>query len=340
MSSGLPGEYLVEPIPIYSDRNAKALTKESIKPHISRSGLADRSEIQRKPKNRLSDVFRSHHLAYVIYTSGSTGKPKGVMIEHQGVTNISLDLIHRFSITQGNNCLQSVSFCFDGSVVEIFTTLLSSATLVLLPIHIKDPDSLSNYVHKHGVNVAMFLPAFLVMLKNKDLQTISKIFTGGEYVKKEHIFYANKEYLNLYGPTECSIVTLTQKFWGRDYTGNIGQPVSNVRVYILNSDLKLLPIGIPGELCIAGDGLARGYLNQPELTAEKFIDNPFEPGTRLYRTGDLARWLADGTVEFLGRIDDQVKIRGFRIEVGRNRMPAKLPSTQYTTMLLLSTIPR
>lgn len=262
-----------------------------------------------------------HQLAYVIYTSGSTGKPKGVMIEHGGVVNLALSQAAALGLYPGMKTMQFASFGFDASCYEIFNTFLSGGTL-LLP---NKEDLLSigkfaDFITKNNVEVAVLPPS--VQLNIKDVfGTLKTIISAGEPLNEviaKHIQSKGIRLINAYGPTENTVcATLTDDPIKED-TISIGKPISNVRVYILDKSNSLCPVGVPGEICIAGSQVARGYLNRADLTAEKFIADPFDKtsNSKLYKSGDIGRWLDDGSVEYLGRIDDQVKLRGYRIELG------------------------
>lgn len=257
----------------------------------------------------------SADLAYVIYTSGSTGKPKGVMIEHRSLLNMTGWYQSYYGLTPEDKNTKYAGFGFDASVWEIFPSLLSGGELHIIPEEIRyDVWRLADYYNEQGITVS-FLPTAVceqfTQFRNDSLRVL---LTGGDKLKSYHP--GSYELVNNYGPTENTIVTAAFKVDGEYDNIPIGSPIDNVRVYILNKKDKLLPIGIPGELCIAGDSLARGYMNRDDLTAEKFTADPFHTGERMYRTGDLARWLPDGNLEYLGRMDEQVKIRGYRIELG------------------------
>ncbi|WP_272037596.1 non-ribosomal peptide synthetase [Paenibacillus sp. JJ-100] len=257
----------------------------------------------------------SADLAYVIYTSGSTGKPKGVMIEHRSLLNMTGWYQSYYGLTPEDKSTKYAGFGFDASVWEIFPSLLSGGELHIIPEEIRyDVRRLADYYNEQGITVS-FLPTAVceqfTQIKNDSLRVL---LTGGDKLKSYHP--GSYELVNNYGPTENTIVTAAFKVNGEYDNIPIGSPIDNVRVYILDKKDKLLPIGIPGELCIAGDSLARGYMNRDDLTAEKFTADPFHTGERMYRTGDLARWLPDGNLEYLGRMDEQVKIRGYRIELG------------------------
>ncbi|MEH2221468.1 MAG: amino acid adenylation domain-containing protein [Nostoc sp.] len=283
-------------------------------------------------QNPVSQVT-SENLAYVIYTSGSTGMPKGVMNLHRGICNNLLQTIDVYQLTtddanseQNQRILQIAPFNFDASVLEIFSTLTSGATLVVAkPEGHKDIAYLINLISEQKITQIFFVPSmlrvFLQQLNVENCRCLKRVFCGAEalsYDLTQRFFERfNCELHNIYGPTEASI---NATFWQCTPQSNyqvipIGRPIANTQIYILDSQLQPLPIGIPGELHIGGVPLARGYLNQPELTAQKFIDNPFGNG-KLYKTGDLARYLPDGNIQYLGRIDNQVKLRGLRIELG------------------------
>ncbi|MBF0101539.1 MAG: amino acid adenylation domain-containing protein [Desulfobacterales bacterium] len=263
----------------------------------------------------------SSSLAYVIYTSGSTGKPKGVLIEHQGLINMSLDQIRSFGIQSSDHVLQFSSASFDASLYEIFMALFAGATLVISGRNRSDnPESFNDYLMQKRVTTVTLPPVFLNTL-NKNLSgTVKNIITAGEpAIVADALFYSQtRQYINAYGPTEASVcVAFHRVDPHRAYRSGIpiGKPLSNTQLFILDETLQPVPIGIAGEICVSGVGLARGYLNRDELTQQKFIPHPFYHGEKLYKTGDIGKWLTDGTIEFLGRKDDQVKIRGYRIEL-------------------------
>ncbi len=264
-----------------------------------------------------------HDLAYIIYTSGSTGQPKGVMLEHSGFVNMILSQISQLGIRQKDRVLQFASCSFDGSMYEIFAALFSGAGLVCITDdQVRDPEKLVRAIQRKKVSVAALPPSYLEILGLERLRGLKALITAGENaIPDEGKFTdADHQYWNLYGPTEASVTATcfpVKPHQSLKTDIPIGKPVSNTEVLIMDASGKQLqPIGIPGEMCLGGVGLARGYLNKPELTAEKFVSHPFREGERLYRTGDLGCWLPDGNIEFLGRNDDQVKIRGHRIELG------------------------
>ncbi|MFD1290957.1 amino acid adenylation domain-containing protein [Laceyella putida] len=254
-------------------------------------------------------------LAYVIYTSGSTGKPKGVMVEHRSVLNLAAWHIREFAVTAEDRATKYAGFGFDASVWEIYPYLLSGATLYVIPEELRlDVDGLNRYMEEQGITIS-FLPTQLaeqfMRLENKSLKTL---LVGGD--RLQQLQPQTYRVVNNYGPTENTVVTTSGELSPEMEVLPIGKPIANNRVVVLGADGQLVPIGVPGELCVSGESLARGYLHRPELTAEKFVPNPFVSGERMYKTGDRVRWLPDGSIEFLGRLDDQVKVRGFRIELG------------------------
>ncbi len=256
------------------------------------------------------------HLAYIIYTSGSTGKPKGVMLEHRSLLNEVLWYVDHHRLTAADRLTHFASFGFDVSINEIFPSMLAGATLHILTDEVKlSLTRLNEYLETHGVTCA-FLPTqygeqFMLSVDNRSL---ARLDVAGEKLQR----FCPRRYalFNGYGPTEFTVYSTL--FEVKEAADNIpiGRPLPNCEAYVLDERDRLTPVGVVGELCLAGANLARGYLNRPELTAQKFVDNPFRPGTRMYRTGDLVRWLPDGNLEFEGRKDFQVKIRGFRIELG------------------------
>ena len=263
----------------------------------------------------LEHISSSKNLAYVIYTSGSTGKPKGVMIEHSSLVNLCFWHNRYYEVTEADKASKYAGVGFDASVWEIFPYLIEGASLYIISEELKfDMEGLNRYFEDNGITIG-FLPTQVfeqfIRLKNKSLR---RLLTGADALR--YTESKNYDIYNNYGPTEYTVVTTSFKI-DREYENiPIGRPISNTKVYIVDKNNNIQPIGVPGELCIAGSGISRGYLNNEELTAEKFTDNPYEPGGRMYKTGDLVRWLADGNIEFLGRIDYQVKIRGYRIELG------------------------
>ena len=259
----------------------------------------------------------AHDLAYCIYTSGTTGVPKGVLIEHYGVANLREYFIQKQEVTEDDRVLQFASIAFDAMVSEIAMSILIGGTLCIIDEGArKDIEGFEQFLHKNKISIAILPPTFLNIVQINGLRTV--ISAGSACTKA--LVEKNKDicvYSNDYGPTEITVCATYWKHNAFDLVPDripIGRPINNKHVYIFNGD-SLCGIGMPGELCVSGVGLARGYLNQEELTKAKFTINPVN-GERMYRTGDLARWQEDGNIEFLGRIDDQVKIRGYRVELG------------------------
>jgi amino acid adenylation domain-containing protein/non-ribosomal peptide synthase protein (TIGR01720 family) len=290
---------------------------------------ADWPKVERFDDRNRATEANSLRLAYVIYTSGSTGVPKGVMVESQAVSNHLLWMQSSFPLSSEDRVLQKYPFNFDASVCEIFGTLAFGARLI-----IAEPSEhwdISQFVHlldEHRVTVLDVLPSMLDTLLEEDgfvaCGALRRVICGGELLKPElrdrFFKLMSAELHNIYGPTEATIGTTSFTCLPQHTAQSvpIGRPSANTQVYILDRWLNPVPIGVPGELFIGGAGVARGYLNQPRLTSEKFIPNPFssEPNACLYKTGDLARYLPDGNLEYCGRIDQQVKLRGHRVEAG------------------------
>jgi len=275
-----------------------------------------------EPVSPVEVLVRPENAAYVIYTSGSTGRPKGVVVEHRGIVNRLRWMQDEYGLTRQDRVLQKTPFGFDVSVWEFFWTLSAGATLVMArPGGHRDPEYLAEALA--GITTVHFVPSMLraFLTGPRELPALRRVLCSGEALPDEladrfHRLLGS-ELHNLYGPTEASVdVTATQCLPGEPVT--IGRAIANTRIHLIGPDLREVPIGVPGELTIAGVQLARGYLNRPSLTAERFVPDPFArtPGERLYRTGDLARRLPDGRIEYLGRLDHQVKIHGNRIELG------------------------
>ncbi|XOS90618.1 amino acid adenylation domain-containing protein [Brevibacillus laterosporus] len=279
-----------------------------------------------EPVSNIELINQPQDLAYVMYTSGSTGKPKGNLTTHRNIVKTVCNNGY-IEINAEDRFLQLSNYAFDGSTFDIFSSLLHGATLVLVPKEvILNPVDLVTLIRQKHITVSFMTTSLfnaLVELDLSSLKNMRKIAFGGEKASFKHVekaldFLGNGRLVNGYGPTETTVFATTYtvderiKEWG---IIPIGRPLHNTTVHILSSEDKLQPIGVIGELCVSGEGLARGYLNLPELTMERFVENPFVPGERMYRTGDLARWLPDGVLEYVGRKDEQVKIRGHRIEL-------------------------
>ncbi|MBO9733249.1 MAG: amino acid adenylation domain-containing protein, partial [Chitinophaga sp.] len=293
------------------------------------------------PDEPVVTQLRPDHLAYVIYTSGSTGRPKGVMNEHRGVVNRLLWTQAYFSLAPSDAILQKTTYCFDVSVWELFWPLIAGSRLVFAaPGGQQDPYYLKQLIKNAQITTIHFVPSMLGVFCDSidagEIFPLRRVLCSGEALKPAHVKQFRDKLgdiglHNLYGPTEAAIdVSCWTAPAGITEVVPIGKPVWNTSLYILDDQLNVLPEGASGELFIGGIQVARGYLNQPELSAAKFINNPYGAG-RLYRSGDQARWLPDGNIEYLGRRDDQVKVRGYRIEPGEveaaiNELPEVLTS--------------
>ncbi|BAZ37908.1 amino acid adenylation domain protein [Calothrix sp. NIES-4101] len=289
------------------------------------------------------------NLAYVIYTSGSTGTPKGVQIPHKAVVNFLSSMRQIPGLTQEDILLSVTTLSFDIAALELYLPLIVGARLVLVNREvITDSTQLLKQLVTQGVTIMQATPATWRILVTAGWQSkkTMKILCGGEALDSSlayQLLERGQEVWNLYGPTETTIWSAVGKVNSQEQEQGIsliGRPIANTQFYILDAHRELVPIGVPGELHIGGVGLAQGYWNRPELTGEKFIPNPFEPGQRLYKTGDLVRWQKDGKIEFLGRIDHQVKIRGFRIELGEiESLLEKHPQVRETVVIAREDIP-
>jgi surfactin family lipopeptide synthetase A len=260
--------------------------------------------------------------AYIIYTSGSTGNPKGVEIGHQSLTNFLTSIQHCPGIKEQDILYSVTTYSFDISILEFFTPLISGATVFIAEKEtLKNMEYLIAELEQVKPSIVQATPSFYQMLFNAGWRGDKnlKILCGGDSLNElltEKLISHSKEVWNMYGPTETTIWSSLKKIEKPSDASNIGKPINNTQIYIVDKNLHILPKDTVGRIFIAGDGLAKGYYKNKELTSEKFIPNPFEAGARMYDTGDLARWLPDGNIEFLGRNDFQVKIRGYRIELG------------------------
>ncbi len=289
--------------------------------------LADTTVLPLDPPPELPSVggvlAAPSSLAYILFTSGSTGRPKGVMVEHGGFVNMVLDQIALFAVAPEDRVLQFASISFDASLSEIFMALLSGAALVLPEeATLRDPAAFAALLQQTGVSVLTLPPSYLNALDAEALAGVKTLITAGEpAIPADALRYAGRlRYYNAYGPTETSVCATvhhcTPPQGPAPAAIPIGVPVANLAVHLLDAHLQPVPIGFPGEICIAGPGVARGYVNAPQLTAERFVPDPFQPERKMYRTGDLGRRLENGEIVFLGRRDTQLKIRGYRIEPG------------------------
>jgi tyrocidine synthetase-3 len=308
---------------ILSDSNCKAVLDaaalEQLKNILSTYNDSD-----------LPPVAGSRNLMYVIYTSGSTGRPKGCMLEHRGVVSRLNWMWRYYSFTPDDIILQKTSFTFDVSVSELFLPLCFGASEVLCPPEdVASPEKILSLISSEGVTCLHFVPSMLnsflgygfdADVLRYGMRSVTNVMTIGEALTAGTVerWYEqlNIPLHNLYGPTEASIQASAYTTHRGDKVIPIGGPIWNTQLYILDPRGQLSPVGVQGEICIGGDGLARGYLNKPELTAEKFVANPFKKTEQIYRTGDTGYWTSDGMIIFTGRKDDQVKVRGYRIEIG------------------------
>ncbi len=300
---------------ILSDTNCKAL--------IDSRGLEDfKSKCHNFSKVDLDSKPLPNDLAYVIYTSGSTGKPKGVMIEHKSQVSFINGVADKLEYIKAKNVASTTNMVFDIFTLEIFESLCKGRRIILFDRELfLDKKLFLDKMNSNEVDVLQLTPSKLRIIEEdvfeNKIKTLKTLIVGGEAFSKsafEKIGLLNSKIINVYGPTETTVWS-TFSILDKDSNLSIGVPFHNENVYILNHNNDLLPLGCVGEICIGGDGLARGYLNSPKLTQEKFIKHPFKQNQRLYKTGDLGKWLPNGTIEFVGRKDDQVKINGHRIEL-------------------------
>jgi amino acid adenylation domain-containing protein len=303
---------IFEPLPIVN-RQSKIVNLDADWPHIAQEPTA-------KPASSVTPA----NVAYLIYTSGSTGLPKGTLLEHRGLCNYINAFVPLLDIKHGTQVLLFSSFSFDAATADIFMAILSGATLHLAARQtLMSPDALSDLLHARAISYVTLPPAMWRALPAGDYPALQTAMSAGEALTQEIVdrWAPSRRFFNGYGPTENTIgasVTPVNPAAKTHVQTAISHPPHNIRAYVLDAQQQPVPIGVPGELCLAGASLSRGYLGRPQLTAEKFIPDPFSPtpGARMYRTGDLVAFRPDGSVDFLGRIDFQVKIRGYRVELG------------------------
>src|SRR5579863_4587964 len=302
---------------------AQSSTWRSLPKTSARVLLLDHeSESLRKaPTTNLAFRNNPEHLAYLIYTSGSTGRPKGVMIPRRALVNCLLSMSRKPGIAHSSRHLAITTSSFDISILELLLPLVCGAEVVMATTEqASDGRELQRLLWQHEITVMQATPAtWRMMLESgwegkRDL----RVFCGGEALTTDlahKLQQRCRELWNMYGPTETTIWSSIRHLTSEEQI-SIGRPIDNTQIYVLDKRNKLQPVGVAGELHIAGEGLARGYLKREEMTREKFVGNPFEAGKRMYKTGDVGRWLEDGNLQYLGRMDTQVKIRGFRVETG------------------------
>lgn len=311
----------------------------------------DKSIIARETQENLSHETSAENLAYIIYTSGSTGIPKGVEIPHRGVLRLVCNVDYvRLNNKQRHLLLAPISF--DASTFELWGALLHGAICCIYPEELLTIQCLESVIQKNGITSLWLTSSLFNMIIDEApniLHSLEQLLTGGEALSVKHVrraleYLPNTKLINGYGPTESTTFTccysIPRELDDQLKSIPIGRPIANTQVYILDQNMKPVQIGIPGELYIGGDGLARGYRNRPELTMEKFVCNPFSdnPESRLYKTGDRARYHPDGNIEFIGRLDHQVKIRGFRIEPGEiEAVISKHPEVSKSTLAVHET---
>ncbi|WP_281248233.1 amino acid adenylation domain-containing protein, partial [Seinonella peptonophila] len=279
----------------------------------------------------LSSINQSTDLAYVIYTSGTTGQPKGVMVEHRNVVRLLLNDASLFDFDQNDIWTLFHSYCFDFSVWEMYGALLYGGKLVIVPSQVtKEPKQFLELLRREKVTILNQTPSAFDHLAQQEMNheesdlMVRKVIFGGEALSPRKLSHWKRKYphtqlINMYGITEITVHATYKEITELEIesnVSNIGKPIPTLQTMVLDHNKNLVPIGVTGELYISGEGVARGYLNQRELTKERFIESPFVTGERMYRTGDLAYWLENGDLVYMGRIDQQVKVRGYRIEPG------------------------
>ncbi len=287
--------------------------------------LLNEIEFSEKECDNLPIENCSDNLAYILYTSGSTGKPKGVMISHKALNNFINGMAKEIDFSYGKSILAVTTMCFDIFALETLLPLSFGMRVVIANEEQQiNAKLLGELIQSNSIDIIQMTPSRMKLLLSSDsaansLKNVKEIIVGGEIFPETLLMNiqqrTNGKIINVYGPTETTVWSTFKELKSSESI-NIGRPIANTSIYILDENDNLVPIGEQGELCIGGDGLAKGYLNRAELTAEKFVLNPFIEGERMYRTGDLAKWLPDGSIEFIGRADRQIKIRGYRIELG------------------------
>jgi amino acid adenylation domain-containing protein len=314
---------------------AVVLTRSALRDGVTAAGVRaillddDTDTVADEPACEPAASVGPDDLAYVMYTSGSTGRPKGVAVPHRAILRLVFGQTFAH-LDATRTLLHLAPISFDASTLELWGALLHGARCVLFPDALPTPAALAEVIRRHGVTTLWLTASLFNTIVDEapeSLAGVEELLTGGEALSPAHVRRAyaclpGVSIVNGYGPTECTTFACCHRIpraaAERETSIPIGRPIANTEAYVLDRDRIPVPIGVPGELHLGGPGLARGYVGQPVLTAERFVPHPFDPapGARLYRTGDLVRWRADGVLEFLGRLDSQVKIRGFRVEPG------------------------
>lgn len=305
--------------------NTATLTGSKSLQNLRTSNVAEVYEVDRIVENFDNNLHAdvkvaSHDLAYIMFTSGSTGKPKGVMLEHRNAVNTIDWFVAITGLNENSRTLLTYNYTSDPSVEDIFAPLSVGATLYITDEYLTiDQIRFREFVQRHGIHILNFVPRMIRELLSgaPKLDSLGIVLSGGEELEdslKDELLQLGYTVYNNYGPTEAAIDCLSERCGRQKVT--LGGPIQNMKCFIMNPAHRLVPFGGIGELVISGVGLARGYINQKELTDKKFIDNPLLPGDRMYLTGDMARWSRTGAIDFLGRSDSQVKIRGYRVELG------------------------
>ncbi|MCD1260588.1 amino acid adenylation domain-containing protein [Paenibacillus athensensis] len=312
---------------ILQDSSAGVLiTRKGFAPSVAFSGSVlymDEQPLTEGDGSNLPPINQPGDLVYIIYTSGSTGKPKGVMVEHRNLLAYVKGFQGVIGLTQDDVVLQQASCAFDHFVEEAYPIMLAGGTMVIAKrLDVLDVAKLMELIEQTGVTVVTVQPLLLNELNKRQMGRMPKVHTyisGGDELKYDFMaeLAVRKKVYNSYGPTEGTVCATYYRAGAEPMTNiPIGRAIEDYRMYVLDAENNLMPIGIPGELCIAGKGVARGYFGSDELTDAKFVADPFHPGSRMYRTGDVGRWMPSGDLQFVGRNDEQVKIRGYRVEPG------------------------
>jgi len=299
---------LLSMLPILNERRTLLMD-----PEVRSLVLADASP-ENLPRSEIG--LSAKHLVYVIYTSGSTGQPKGVMVSHRSFVNLAWAEHLNLGVVPGDRVLSRISISFDPASGHLFSALIAGGTVYLADQH----TNLDRFIADHQLT-HVSLPASLLATVTPGAYPHLRVVTSGAESCPQELaasWAQNRRFFNHYGPTEATVISVLAKYQGKVDSVTIGFPLANTQCFVLDAQMQRVPVGVQGELYLAGTGLARGYLNQPALTASRFVPNPFpqHSSSRIYRTGDLVRYLSDGQLQFCGRLDDQVKLRGFRIELG------------------------